>query len=142
MLRIRSAQLEAFAPTAEAAFERDVLAHLRAEHADAEVRLPSGAVALSEIPDEQLLALVRGLTARARAYGMTWASSITSFVVLGFVVAPNFDDHPLIRRALADPEVAPNERLEAIWEQTTEENWQAAADAYDPARWETPTEQG
>jgi hypothetical protein len=142
MLRIRKTQLHVFQAAADAEFEWRVAEHLRVEHPDAGVRLPEGGALLSEIPEGRLLELVRGGIARARAYGMTWQSSITAFVVLMFVVAPNFDRHPLIRHVLTDSGVRPDERLDALWENTTQENWQAAADNYDPASWGTSEEEG
>lgn len=141
-LRIRGKQMEAFRSVAEADFVARTAEHLRAEHADAPVRLPEGELALSEIPEERLLELVRRGVERARAYGMTWESSITAFVVLTFVVAPNFDQHPVIRHVLADPDVPADTRLDGLWEQTTEENWQAAAEAYDPSSWGPRAEEG
>jgi hypothetical protein len=140
MLTIRPEQLEAFDPVAEANFERRVAEYMRENHADVAVKLPSGegeskAVEVKALDDETLLRLARTGIARARSYGMTWESSITAFVVLTFVAAPNFDDHPLIRRVLEDAGVEPDQRIEQLWDQTTEENWEIAASNYDASRW-------
>ncbi len=135
MLKIRPSQFEAFRDVADAAFARRVAAHLRENHAEEVVKLPTGAHALGELDEATLLRLVRAGVGRARAYGMESESSITSFVVLTFAVAPNFDAHPLIRRVLEDESVEPDLRLSELWGRTNEENWQAAADAYDPAAW-------
>lgn len=140
MLKIRPAQIKAFTPAAEAAFERRVAVYLREEHAEEVVTLPAGGDEVAELvvrdlDDETLLKMVRAGIARARSYGMTWESTITAFVVLMFAVAPNFDSHPLIRRVLEDTEVKPELRIEQLWEQTTEENWEVAAQGYDAREW-------
>lgn len=126
---------------AETAFERRVALYLREHHAAEVVTLPEGERAVEDLDDETLLRMARSGIARARAYGMSWESSITAFVVIMFVVAPNFDDHPLIRRTLEDEEVEPDLRVEQLWELTTEENWEAAARDYDPGRWEPASEE-
>jgi hypothetical protein len=74
--------------------------------------------------------------ARARAYGLTWESSITSFVILMFKVAPNFDQHPAINRALNDTQVAPDARIQRLLEVTTSSDWWEAKDRYDRAAWQ------
>lgn len=140
MLKIRPEQLDAFEEVTEAAFERRVAAYLREQHGEEPVKLAAGEVALKGLDEETLLRLVRQGVARARAYGMSWESTITAFVVLMFTVAPNFDAHPLIRRALRDASVEPDLRLEEIWDKVTAENWEAARDSYDAAAWETARE--
>ncbi|MET0649847.1 MAG: hypothetical protein ABW208_24825 [Pyrinomonadaceae bacterium] len=135
MLTIRPEQLEAFSPLAEAAFARRVVEYLRENHADEPVTLAAGELPVKDVDDATLFRLVRGGIERAGSYGMTWESTITAFVVIMFTVAPNFDEHPLIRRALTDARFEPNERLDAIWDSTTNENWEAARASYDPGAW-------
>jgi hypothetical protein len=140
MLTIRAEQMKAFRPAAEAAFERRVAAYLRGEHAAEVVLLPAGEDGVDErevkdLDDETFLKMVRAGIARARAYGLTWESSITAFVVLLFTVAPNFDSHPLIRRVLLDGQSEPDACFEQLWEQTTDDNWEAAQERYDAAAW-------
>ena len=135
-LRVREEQLLAFRAVADEDFVARTAEYLRAEHPEAAVALPDGERPLSEMPDELLLGMVRRGIARARSYGLTWESSITAFVVLMFVVAPNFDAHPLIRRVLTDEKVAPDLRVDQLWEETTDENWEAAAAGYDAGAWE------
>ncbi|HEX8336024.1 MAG TPA: hypothetical protein VF621_04800 [Pyrinomonadaceae bacterium] len=140
MLKIRPAQIKAFTPAAEAAFERRVADYLREEHAGEVVTLPAGEGEVAELEvkdldDETLLKMVRGGIARARAYGMTWEATLATFVVTMFIAAPNFDGHPLIRRVLSGAEAEPDLRLDLLWEQTTEENWQAVREQYDSSAW-------
>lgn len=136
MLSIRAEQMRAFKTAAETAFLRGLVRHLRENHAEEEVVTPAGEFRVEELDDETLLRMAGAGVERARRYGMSWESSLTAFVVLMFVVAPNFDEHPLIRRVLGDEQVAPDLRLDGLWEQTTEENWEAAENNYDPGAWE------
>lgn len=135
MLKIRREQIKAFQPVADAAFVRRLAAHVRAEHAEAPVFLPEGETTVELLTDERLHEMVGRGVERARAYGMTWESSITAFVVLMFVSAPNFDDHPLLRRVLKDEQTDPDLRIERLWEQTSDDNWEQVEQNYDARAW-------
>lgn len=136
MLKIRTAQIDAFASAAESAFENRLLEHVRATYADEVVQLPQqGAILVSEIGDDVLRLMVRGGIARARHYHLTWESSIGAFVALMFTTAPSFDSHPLIARALQNTRVAESERFDLLWQQTNDENWQRVVDTYDATGW-------
>jgi hypothetical protein len=136
MLKIRPEQFAVFQPIAERAFVRRVVEHLRENHADVVVQFPNEVMLIKQIADEQFYALVRRGIVRARALGMDWESGITAFVVLMFVAAPNFDQHPLIQRVLKDEKVTANSRVEQLWERTSEENWEAVRKNYDVKAWD------
>jgi hypothetical protein len=127
MLKIRPEQLEAFQPSAEAAFESRVIEYLRFEHADVVVRHHTGSITVADIKEEPLLEMIRTRLQRARDYGMSWESSLMAFMVLTFVVSPTFDHQPAIRRVLLDETIEPDLRIDQLWEQTSEEDWEAAA---------------
>jgi len=135
MLKIRPEQSEAFQPVAEAAFVAEVVDYLRKTRPQEVVRLPGGPTTIAEIPDEILSVMVRGGIARAREYGITWRSTLAGFVALMFISAPNFDDHPLLKRALLDNDTDPNSRLEKLIQDSTEQNWEAVRQAYDASAW-------
>jgi len=141
MLIIRPEQLEIFKPVADAQFAERVAAYLRRKQADTVVRLANGATLVSRLSDETLMKMVRLGIERARLYDFTWESSITSFILLMFKVAPNFDRHPLIARALKDARFAPDERIEKIWERVTARNWEAAREDYDASAWQLKPEE-
>jgi hypothetical protein len=134
-LVIRKQQMEAFQPVAEAAFVRKVADYLRETHAEVKVRLPGGDLTVRQIPDETLLEMAQNGIARARGYGITWKSTLKAFVVLMFVAAPNFDEHPLVSRVLQNDEFAPDSRIDRLWERISEHNWDAVKQNYDPAAW-------
>ena len=136
-MRIRKEQLEAFAPVAEAAFLRRVVGHIRRHHADAAVRLPDAATAttVKRLPEEQLTEMVRRGLARARRYDLTLETTLTGFVAIMFAVAPNFDEHPLLRRVLTDESLPPDSRLDEMMNKTSAENWIQVERSYDAAAW-------
>jgi hypothetical protein len=135
MLKIRTEQIQAFQPLAEEGFEWRVVDYIKTSHAQVSIQLLTGRFTVSQLPDATLHTMVREGIRRARAYGMTWQSTITSFVVLMFVTAPNFDEHPLIKRVLKDERIKPDLRIEQLWEQTKDQNWRAAEQMYDPSAW-------
>jgi hypothetical protein len=135
MLKIRSEQMAVFQPVADAGFVARVADFLREQYGDAEVRLAEGTMTIKEIAPERLRAMVAQGVARGRGYGMKWESSLTTFVTLRFLVAPNFDEHPLIARALGDEQVDAEARVSGLTQTVTEANWQAARQAYDVRAW-------
>ena len=137
MLMIRARQLDVFQPVAEAAFVRRIVVHLRTSHADAVIQFPNEVILVKQISDERLRQMVEDGIARARNYGMDWESTITAFVVLMVVAAPNFDGHPLIERVLRDERASANSRIDQLWERTSEENWEVVRKNYDPTAWMT-----
>lgn len=138
MLKLRHQQVEVFHEQAEAALLTDIISHLREEHPDTVVQTPDGIFAVEEIAEDKLRLMVSHGISRARAYRFEWSSTINSFVVLMFVTAPNFDAHPLIQRVLQDEAIEPQSRVDKLWERTTDQNWEAVNDEYDPAAWGLP----
>jgi hypothetical protein len=135
MLIIRPEQMDAFRDVAEQALVSEIIAYLREKHAGAIVRLSDGVYTIKQMADERLREMVIHAVARARAYGMTWKSSLQAFVVTMVVAAPNFDEHPIIQRILKDEKIAADRRLDALWERTSEQNWEAVEHNYDVSAW-------
>ncbi|HEY6334111.1 MAG TPA: hypothetical protein VI756_32650 [Blastocatellia bacterium] len=134
-LKIRPEQLEAFQPVADAAFAARLAKYLRANHADAVVRISSGAVAVARLPEATLTKIVRSGMSRARGYGLTSESSLAAFIVLMFLAAPNFDAHPLIQRVLQDKDSEPDNRINNLWARVSPQNWKAVYGYYDTGAW-------
>jgi hypothetical protein len=135
MLTIRSDQVQAFGSVADALFVDRVLQYLQEHHADARIELEEGPAIVQELPDEMLREFIRNGIERARAFGLTHESALAAFVVLQFETAPNFDEHPLLHRALADDRVDANQRIDRLMEKATEENWKAVKESYDSGAW-------
>jgi hypothetical protein len=72
---------------------------------------------------------------------MTSKAALTAFVVLMFLTAPNFDEHPLIQHMLLDEAIEPNKRLDELWQRTVDQNWVAVKQSYDPGLWKLDAEE-
>lgn len=141
-LKIRPEQLEAFQPVADAGFVRRLSDYLRREHPDIAVRTPSGVLKMNQIPAKTIEWMVQTGIARGRRYGLSWESSLAAFVVIMFVAAPNFDQHPLIQRVLSDDDAPPNGRIERLWRRISNQNWRAVEAYYDPHAWDLVDQRG
>jgi hypothetical protein len=83
---------------------------------------------IAELGDEEVRRRVIAGIARAHAQRFVQPESVTAFVTLMFLVAPDFDRHPAIARALRLHGAEP-ERLRLLFERTREEDWEQAAAA-------------
>ena len=135
MLVIRQEQFDAFKPAADESFERRLAGHLGEKHPGAAVRLPARTTVLGRLDEATLRGLIRAGVARARGYGLTSESGIASYVVTMFLVAPNFDEHPLVRRALRDKKAPPDSRVDRMLESVTAQNLRAIRAGYRPEAW-------
>lgn len=135
MLKIRTEQMSVFQSVAETAFVTRVADYLIENFGDTLVTLPTGLKTIKELPPTTLRQMIETGLKRARGYSLSWESSLTGFVVIMFLVAPNFDDHPLLKRPLLDAEIEPDKRIEKLWERTTDANWEAAKQNYDAQAW-------
>lgn len=133
MLTISERQFDAFQAQADALFAHELASYLKEEYEELEVDIGDGAVALSDLPADVLLRLVSTALKCARSYGIDWQSSMASFVVLMFVIAPNFDQHAAIQRELQS--ALPNSAIDVIAEDTSEEIWDEIAQGYSPQAW-------
>jgi len=80
---------------------------------------------------------VESALARGRKHGLAWRSSLNAFAALMVTVAPNFDQQPVIRRALGDArdQRPPDVRMRELNAHVSKQDWSAAAAAYDPKSW-------
>jgi hypothetical protein len=135
MLTIRADQIQAFDAVAETMFVDRVSRYLQEHHADTAIRLREGESTVRDLADEMLREFVRNGVVRARAYELSHESALAAFVVLQFESAPNFDDHPLLHRALTDDRGDPNLRIDRLMDQASPENWEAVKERYDANAW-------
>lgn len=135
MLKIRAEQMQAFQPIADKTFAQKLAKHLREKHGDTGVQLPSGTFLVFELSDETLEAMIHTGIARARAHEFTSEADLAGFVSLMLETAPNFDDHPLLRRGLRDERVKLEDRLQSLLQHATEANWAVVKADYDPTVW-------
>ena len=81
---------------------------------------------------EELRFRVKHGIAKARSYGLTYESSITTFVAHMLTLNPDFDKQLAVQRALHDPEIEPDGRMGAMMATVDDEDWEAAAEQCDP----------
>lgn len=117
MIKISKKQLTVIERSVEDAYARDMARYMREEHAED----------VDGLPDGELLARVTIGIARAQSYGLTFDEEITAFVAMMFAVGPTFDDQPAIRAVLTDDRLPPNWRIDALWDRTTDDDWEEAA---------------
>ena len=103
-----------FKTTADTAFIKKLAAHLREKHGDTGVQLPTGTFLVFELPAETLETMIRTGLARARTHGFTSEADLAGFVAVMLETAPNFDDHPLLRRGLRDERVQARRAIAGI----------------------------
>lgn len=112
-LRIRDEQMLTFRRSAEERLTNRIIERLRRCHGASIAGLSEGAL-------RQRIAY--GIR-RAERHGLTWVSSITTFVVLMFVFAPHFDEHPEIHRRLTEGRAPADRRIAALLKRTHPTAW-------------------
>lgn len=134
-LIIRQNQIDTFDSSAERAFRARIAAYLRQRHSGSVIRFDGRHASVRELDERTLRDLIGvGLT-RARAHGLTWQSSLNAFVTLMVTVSPNFDQHPEVRAVLAAAHCPPDFRMQELRERVSQQDWEAAAAAYDSKAW-------
>ena len=136
MFTLSQTHNQAFQAKAEVYFVREVMQFLRENHAETVVKLPHDEFKVADLPEETLQKMVIGGIAKARSYGMTWQSTLISFVVIMFVSAPNFDEDEQIQEILEDNiNFYPNLVIDALWDTIKEEIWKKIINSYNTKSW-------
>ncbi|HSP80697.1 MAG TPA: hypothetical protein VLQ93_19365 [Myxococcaceae bacterium] len=125
MLRISKKQADNFLLHDEAAFIDFIAQHLREESPEL----------VDELPDDSLRSLIASGLARARMHELRSPEDLTAFVSIMFEIAPNFDEHPAIRKVLRDPDIPVDERMDALFKKVPPKAWEEADLAYDSDAW-------
>lgn len=81
---------------------------------------------IAGLADAEVARRVAAGIARANSHSFVQPESVTAYVTLMFLVAPDFDSHPAIARALR-LHGTEAERLRLLFERTREEDWDQAA---------------
>ncbi|WP_310388956.1 hypothetical protein [Roseateles sp.] len=113
MLTIRPVQMQAFDATAKQVFIDSVTLEIRLHLADKVADLS---------PDALRLRVADGLE-RAARYGFKKKYSLSMFIQLLFLAAPDFDQYPPIRHILQDPRLAPDDRIDHVIETLRNADW-------------------
>lgn len=134
-LSIRQNQMDTFDASAEQAFRARIADYLRQRHSESVIQFDGRHASVWELDEKTLIDLVGVGLARARAHGLTWQSSLNAFVTLMVTVSPNFDQHPEVRAVLATALCPPDFRMQELGERVSQQDWEAAAAAYDANAW-------
>jgi len=113
---ISASQLEHLDKLAEQGFVERLEAFLIEEHARA----------VEGLTPQQLRRRVLASIARGRAHGFTWETALAAFAVMMFEMGPEFDRLPAFVRALKIRPPHEGQRIAAIYDNTTDEDWTAA----------------
>lgn len=124
-LQLTRAQRQAIG---DPAFVQRVFAHFHRFHPED----------VDELRDRVLRRRIRHGIAKGRSYGLTWEYSLTVFVAHMIRLNPEFDQHPAVQRALQDPALPPDQRIDALYTAVTAEQWEEAARRGDPAAYWRP----
>ncbi len=135
MSQVRDEQMQVFQAEADVVFQNRLASEIRTRQADTVVRLPGATMAVRELPEATLREMVGDGIERARGYGMTSEAGLACFVVLMFVVAPNFDEHPAIKRRLTEEKIQPDARVQGLPKTVAEPDWEDARSRYEPGAW-------
>lgn len=135
MFILRQSHQDAFQHQAEEYFVREVMTYLRENHSETIVKLPSGELTVRALDNDGLRTMVISGIKKARCYGITWCSTIISFVVIMFEAAPNFDEEQQIQKILTTASVLPDRRIDLLWQQTEDGTWLRVSRNYQPESW-------
>lgn len=136
MFTLSQTHNQVFQAKAESDFVREVMQYLRENHAETIVKLPNGEFGVADLREETLRKMVIGGIAKARSYGMTWRSTLISFVVIMFVSAPNFDEYEIVNETFANSGLTPNLRIDELWEVTSNIDWETIEHNYQILAWQ------
>ncbi|MCS7044209.1 MAG: hypothetical protein NZR01_15600 [Bryobacteraceae bacterium] len=81
---------------------------------------------IAELGDAEVRRRVVAGIGRAHSHRFVQPEAVTAYVTLMFLVAPDFDQHPAIARALR-LHGSEGDRLRLLFQRTREEDWEEAA---------------
>jgi hypothetical protein len=116
MLTLRKAQQVELDGAGRRRFEAKLTEHLRRHYPEA-----------LELPVQALQGFVANAVKIAQAHGLTWESTIATFVSLMVVVSPRFYASPPIAELLRDETLPPDLRLDRVLKLAPPEAWEAAS---------------
>lgn len=114
MLILRKEHLTAFEATAISLFASRVIAHVKAVWP----------AECGELGDPAVADMVRNGIQRAATLGLSSEHEVVRFVDLSFILAKDFDTHPLAgwtRPILSDRKLSPGARLDRLYQRMEEE---------------------
>ncbi len=135
MFKVKPEQIRMFQPEAEAAFVGRVMDYLKENHGADKVETPKRKTTVGELPEAMLREMVEDAVRRGHDYRIEWKSTLLSFVVLLFIGAPNFDEHPKVSSFFVGAQTVDDAALESLLDEMTDEDWETVEKNYDPQAW-------
>lgn len=113
MFKFSREQLEQLAGSSEAMLRAAIGNLARTEHP----------YVLQDLPRDLFDEIIDNSLKTARGYGLQSPRDLAAFVLLQFEVGPEFHRHPVVKAVLADPTIAPEAKLDAMFERTPDAVW-------------------
>ncbi|MCZ2148793.1 MAG: hypothetical protein LC126_13575 [Bryobacterales bacterium] len=126
MIVLRKVQLEAIQKPAGQDFSARLVAFIKEECSEQ----------VGGLPPDVLRKRVLWAQTGAQRLGLTWEDSIMLFVTCMFQRGPNYFQHPAIQRIFYDPSIAPNDRMNAVMDRVTRQEWAEIESRRDDSLWE------
>jgi hypothetical protein len=135
VFKIRKSQMELLAQIAAKNLIQKCTDHILLNHSDEIVQVLGRRSTVGELDQGTLASLISSSLTCARSFGFETESSLLAFTVLRFVIAPNFYEHSAVSEILRTGALPMDARIDALWLQTTEADWEEIAVGYDPQAW-------
>ena len=131
-MKIDQSQMDRLQAQAETDFQARVAAYLRERQA----------ASVAGLADDVLLRRIRFSLAVARAHGFSVEAGLVGFTNMMFNIGPDFWRQPAFARALKIELSNEIDRIKAIHDNVTDEDWDAAVAVSDPRAWARSDEFG
>lgn len=124
-MKLRNEQIDTFEGELTLRFVDRIAEHLREHYASS----------VQNIDPKVLRARVAHGLDTARSFDLCTDRATAKFVVLMIIVSPRFHRTPAFSRILRDKQIPPQEKINAIIERATEEDWEAARETGGEQAW-------
>jgi hypothetical protein len=136
MLVIRARQMVALQRNLEDRFRERIADGLRQSYGDAIVVRAGKESQLRNLSHQDLRDLIEIAIMRAQMHGLVWESSLWTFTLLAFLVAPDFDNRPEVARFLDVRDLAVDYSFAEMVERLSEEDWARIRSASNLEAWD------
>ena len=126
MLTISKELMDKMAKIKDQDLAREIAADIGVNHA----------AIIKQTGDETFLTMVEIAIAKARQYQCADRYAIAMFVELMLLVGPCFNEYPLVRFYLEEPEVVPDARIDNLLRGITAAEWEKAKQHPGSSNWQ------
>ncbi len=101
---VRREQLDEIFSAQQAEFDRKLCNYFRTDHPEA----------TAHYTDDQLLSTISAARERAASWGIETGEGIKKFILMVVLISPTFDEHPVVKRYLKEPDLDPDYKIVAL----------------------------